>query len=135
GFEGASAVQVHMTNSRLTDPEVLEWRFPVIIKRFEVRLGSGGDGAFRGGDGTLREIEFLEHMEISLLSSHRKDGPPGLMGGKSGAPGRNRIKRQNGTMEELSGTAEAAVAEGDAVIIETPGGGGYGPSRKSETKA
>ena len=126
GFDGASAVQVHMTNSKLTDPEVLEWRYPVTIERFEVRRGSGGLGMHSGGDGVSREIRFLEDMEISVLSGHRLKGPPGLNGGRAGSPGRNRIKRLNGEWETLPGAAEAKVAAGESIMIETPGGGGYG---------
>ena len=126
GFDGASAVQVHMTNSKLTDPEVLEWRYPVTIEKFEVRRGSGGLGMHSGGDGVRREIRFLEDMEISILSGHRLQGPPGLNGGRAGNPGRNRIRRLNGEWEALPGAAEASVAAGESIVIETPGGGGYG---------
>jgi 5-oxoprolinase (ATP-hydrolysing) len=124
GFDGASAVQVHMTNSKLTDPEVLEWRFPVMIEKFERRLGSGGAGMWRGGDGVRREIRFLKEMEISILSGHRLKGPPGLNGGRTGSPGKNLIKRLSGDCEALPGAAEATVKAGEIVVIETPGGGG-----------
>ena len=126
GFDGASAVQVHMTNSRLTDPEVLEWRYPVRIEKFEIRRGSGGAGVTHGGDGVRREIRFLEDLEFSLISGHRIKGPPGLDGGHDGEPGQNRVERQNGDLEILGGIAEARLLAGDRVIIETPGGGGYG---------
>ena len=115
-----------MTNSKLTDPEVLEWRYPVTIEKFEVRRGSGGLGMHSGGDGVRREIRFLEDMEISVLSGHRLQGPPGLNGGRAGNPGRNRIRRLNGEWEALPGAAEASVAAGESIVIETPGGGGYG---------
>jgi len=132
GFDGASAVQVHMTNSKLTDPEVLEWRYPVTIERFEVRRGSGGLGMHSGGNGVRREIRFLKDMEISILSGHRAKGPPGLNGGRAGSPGRNRIKRLNGEWEALPGAAEARVAAGESIVIETPGGGGYGDPDSKE---
>ena len=121
-----------MTNSKLTDPEVLEWRYPVTIERFEVRRGSGGLGIHSGGDGVRRDIRFLEDMEISILSGHRVKGPPGLNGGRTGSPGRNRIKRLDGEWEALAGAAEARVAAGESIVIETPGGGGYGGLESKE---
>ncbi len=125
-FGGASAVQTHMTNSRLTDPEVLETRFPVILERFAVRRGSGGEGAQRGGDGAVRRVRFLEPMEASILSNRRRVAPKGVEGGGDAAPGVNRVLRADGSEELLSATASAAMQTGDAFEIETPGGGGYG---------
>ena len=127
GFDGASAVHTHMTNTRLTDPEVLEWRFPVLLERFAVRRGSGGVGRWRGGDGVLRRVRFLRPgLRASILSQHREIPPYGLAGGASGAPGRNRLERADGTVVELGATASVEVGAGDVFVIETPGGGGYG---------
>ncbi len=126
GFDGASGVQCHMTNSRLTDPEVLEHRLPVVVEHFGLRTGSGGAGKHRGGDGLVRKLRFREAMTAAILSSRRRVAPHGLFGGAPGAKGRNRIARADGTMEELSGTAVAEMEAGDVLIIETPGGGGYG---------
>ncbi|SLN24454.1 hydantoinase B/oxoprolinase family protein [Oceanibacterium hippocampi] len=123
---GASAVQCHMTNSRLTDPEVLEWRYPVLVDDFRIRRNSGGDGAHRGGDGTVRRILFRAPMTAAILSSHRTVAPFGLEGGAAGSAGRNYVVRVDGTVEELGPTAEIRVNEGDVFVIETPGGGGYG---------
>jgi 5-oxoprolinase (ATP-hydrolysing) len=128
-FDGADAVQTHMTNSRLTDPEVLETRFPVRLERFAIRRGSGGDGAHAGGDGVVREIRFLEPMTVSILSNRRRVPPFGLAGGEDGAPGRNAAIRTNGDVETLGPTARFEAAAGDVVRIETPGGGGYGVKR------
>jgi 5-oxoprolinase (ATP-hydrolysing) len=128
GFDGASAVHTHMTNSRLTDPEILEWRYPVRLRRFEIRRGSGGDGRHRGGDGVRREIEFLQPMSASILSNHRRIPPFGVAGGEPGATGRNRIRRRDGRVEPVGATATLSVEAGEALIIETPGGGGYGPA-------
>jgi 5-oxoprolinase (ATP-hydrolysing) len=121
GFDGADAVHTHMTNTRITDPEVLESRFPVRLLSFSVRRGSGGAGAFRGGDGVIREIEFLEDGEVSVLSERRTRPPFGLEGGEAGARGRNVL---NGV--PIGGRAVRRVAAGDRLRIETPGGGGYG---------
>jgi 5-oxoprolinase (ATP-hydrolysing) len=126
GYHGASGVQTHMTNSRLTDPEVLERRFPVRLREFSLRAGSGGSGAFRGGDGLVREIEFLEPMTAAILANHRRVRPFGLDGGGPGAAGLDRLLRRDGTSEALSATAEFAVDAGDRLRIETPGGGGHG---------
>jgi 5-oxoprolinase (ATP-hydrolysing) len=123
---GADAVHTHMTNSRLTDPEVLESRYPVRLRRFEIRAGSGGPGRQRGGHGVRREIEFLEPMTAAILSNHRRIAPFGLAGGGDGRPGRNRVLRRGGSYEELASTATVMVEAGDVLIIETPGGGGYG---------
>ncbi len=126
GFDGASVVQTHMTNSRLTDPEVLEWRFPVLLREFAIRLGSGGAGRWRGGDGAVRRIEFSEPMTVSTLSGHRRVAPYGMAGGSPGALGRNRVERADGSTVDLGGCDSAEVRPGDSLVIETPGGGGYG---------
>ncbi len=125
-FDGTSAVHTHMTNSRLTDPEVLEWRFPVLLESFSVRPGSGGKGRHRGGDGTVRRLRFLETMTASILSSHRSVAPFGLAGGAPGAVGRNTVERTDGRIEELPHAATSELRPGDVFVIETPGGGGYG---------
>jgi 5-oxoprolinase (ATP-hydrolysing) len=125
-FDGASGVQTHMTNSRLTDPEVLETRFPVVVERFAIRRGSGGAGAHKGGDGVERRIRFLEPMQAGILSNRRRVPPRGIEGGGDAQPGVNRVVRANGTEEVLTATDSAELAAGDAMLIETPGGGGYG---------
>ncbi|MBE8475134.1 hydantoinase B/oxoprolinase family protein [Streptomyces justiciae] len=127
GFPGAPVVQTHMTNSRLTDPEVLEWRLPVRLEEFAVREGSGGAGRWRGGDGAVRRIRFLEPMTVSTLSQHRRVPPYGMEGGEPGALGANRVERADGTVTVLGGSDAADVDSGDVLVIETPGGGGYGP--------
>jgi 5-oxoprolinase (ATP-hydrolysing) len=127
GFDGTSAVQTHMTNSRLTDPEVLEFRYPVILEDFRIRVGSGGEGQWRGGDGVVRRIRFREPMTASLLANRRRVAPFGLDGGGSGALGKGRVERANGAVIELPATAEVQVDAGDVFVIETPGGGGFGP--------
>lgn len=127
--EGASAVHTHMTNSRLTDPEVLEQRFPVILESFKIRKNSGGKGQHNGGDGVERTIRFLEPMTATLLTGHRKIPPYGMAGGSPAATGINQVKRANGKVETLGTTAEIALKQNDTVIIKTPGGGGYGKSR------
>ncbi|AZP16335.1 5-oxoprolinase [Streptomyces aquilus] len=127
GFPGAPAVQTHMTNSRLTDPEVLEWRLPVRLDEFAVRECSGGAGRWRGGDGAVRRIRFLEPMTVSTLSQHRRVPPYGMAGGEPGALGGNRVERADGTVTVLGGSDTADVEPGDVLVIETPGGGGYGP--------
>jgi 5-oxoprolinase (ATP-hydrolysing) len=124
---GASAVQVHMTNTRLTDPEILERRFPVRVRRFAIRRGSGGAGKNRGGDGTVRELEFLRPLTVSLITQRRGPHPPyGAGGGEPGALGRNRLIRRDGTSVDLPGIIQRTVEAGDVLIIETPGGGGFG---------
>jgi 5-oxoprolinase (ATP-hydrolysing) len=125
-FAGASAVHTHMTNSRLTDVEVLESRYPVRVSRFALRRGSGGRGAHHGGDGVVREIEFLEPMHAAILSNRRRVAPFGLRGGSPGAVGKNYVIRATGEIEPLGSTASVALAKGDRFVIETPGGGGYG---------
>ncbi|MER6683112.1 hydantoinase B/oxoprolinase family protein [Streptomyces olivaceoviridis] len=126
GFPGAGVVQTHMTNSRLTDPEVLEWRLPVRLEEFAVRRGSGGAGRWRGGDGAVRRIRFLEPMTVSTLSQHRRVPPYGMAGGAPGALGANRVERADGTVTDLGGSGSADVGPDDVLVIETPGGGGYG---------
>ena len=128
GYAGTDAVHTHMTNTRLTDPEVLEWRFPIRVDSFAIRRGSGGAGQFRGGDGVVRRLVFLEPMTAAILSSRRRVPPFGLAGGSPGARGRNRVERADGTVENLAGTDVAQMTPGDTFVIETPGGGGYGPA-------
>ncbi|MGW1725352.1 hydantoinase B/oxoprolinase family protein [Streptomyces sp. NPDC002306] len=127
GFPGASVVQTHMTNSRLTDPEVLEWRLPVRLDEFAVRPGSGGAGRWRGGDGAVRRIRFTEPMTVSTLSQHRRVPPYGMAGGEPGALGANRVERADGTIVRLRGSDSVDVRPDDVLVVETPGGGGYGP--------
>ncbi|MFY8076750.1 MAG: hydantoinase B/oxoprolinase family protein, partial [Sphingorhabdus lacus] len=126
GFDGASVVQTHMTNSRLTDPEILETRFPVLLEEFSVRAHSGGEGMYRGGDGAVRRIRFLEPMTAGILSNRRKIPPFGLAGGGPAMLGINRIERSDGHVENLGATATVDMEPGDVFVIETPGGGGYG---------
>ncbi len=126
GFDGADAVQTHMTNSRLTDPEVLESRYPVLVEAFSIRRGSGGAGAHRGGDGVVRRIGFREPMTATLLSNRRRVAPFGLAGGGPGALGAARVERADGSVQVLGATDAVEVVTGDAIVIETPGGGGYG---------
>lgn len=115
-----------MTNSRLTDPEVLESRYPVRLESFSIRKNSGGSGKHQGGDGVIRCIRFNEAMHAAILSNHRRIAPFGLNGGEPGKLGHNRVERKNGAVEELGATASMQLAAGDLVVIETPGGGGYG---------
>jgi 5-oxoprolinase (ATP-hydrolysing) len=129
GFAGASAVQTHMTNARLTDPEVLEWRFPVIVEEFSVRRGSGGAGRWRGGDGAVRRIRFLEPMTVSTLAGHRRVPPYGMAGGAPGALGRHHLERADGTIVPMAGADSVEAAAGDVFVIYTPGGGGFGAGR------
>jgi 5-oxoprolinase (ATP-hydrolysing) len=124
--DGTSAVQTHMTNSRLTDPEILETRLPVRLDQFAIRRGSGGQGAHRGGDGVVRAVTFLEPMRANILANRRKVAPRGIEGGADAQPGRNWVERRGGTIEILSATASADVQPGDRFVIETPGGGGFG---------
>ena len=126
GFDGADAVHTHMTNSRMTDVEVFEQNFPVIVELFSIRNNSGGSGKWSGGDGTVRKIRFTESVEAAVLSNHRRIAPFGLEGGESGQTGVNRINRRDGSEEMLSGTATVKLNDGDTFVIETPGGGGYG---------
>ena len=117
-----------MTNSRLTDPEILEQRLPVRLERFTIRRGSGGAGRWRGGDGVVRELRALEPITLSLLTGSREVAPFGLAGGEAGACGINTLLRADGELERLSGCAAVELGVGDRVIVETPGGGGYGPA-------
>jgi 5-oxoprolinase (ATP-hydrolysing) len=126
--DGTSAVQTHMTNSRLTDPEILETRHPVRLERFAIRSGSGGAGAHRGGDGVIRDILFCEPMRANILANRRRVPPRGIMGGGDAKPGRNWVERLDGAVEELRATASAEMRRGDRFVIETPGGGGFGPA-------
>jgi 5-oxoprolinase (ATP-hydrolysing) len=126
GFDGADVVQTHMTNSRLTDPEVLEWRFPVRLESFEIRHGSGGRGRWRGGNGAVRRIRFLEPMTAAILSGHRLVQPHGLAGGEPGAAGRNYVLRADGSRTELGPFDQTQMGRGDIFVIETPGGGAFG---------
>jgi 5-oxoprolinase (ATP-hydrolysing) len=124
--DGTSAVQTHMTNSRLTDPEILEARLPVRLEQFAIRRGSGGAGEHRGGDGVVREVTFLEPMRANILANRRRVPPRGIEGGADGQAGRNWVVRTDGSVEMLTATASADVDAGDRFVIETPGGGGYG---------
>jgi 5-oxoprolinase (ATP-hydrolysing) len=126
GFDGTSVVQTHMTNSRLTDPEVLEFRFPVRLDSYAIRRGSGGAGRWRGGDGGVRRVRFLEAMTASILSNGRAHGAFGMAGGAAGEPGINRVERADGGVEMLGHIGSVEMAPGDVFVIETPGGGGYG---------
>lgn len=127
--DGTDAVQTHMTNSRLTDPEILETRHPVRLDRFAIRRGSGGDGEHRGGDGVTRELTFLEPMRANILANRRRVPPRGIKGGGDGKAGRNWVERVDGTIEELSATQSAEMQPGDRFVIETPGGGGFGATK------
>ncbi|MFV3074202.1 hydantoinase B/oxoprolinase family protein [Niveispirillum fermenti] len=126
-FDGTDGVHTHMTNSRLTDPEVLEWRFPVMLDGFRLRAGSGGAGRHRGGEGVERRIRFLAPMTAAILSNNRRIRPYGLSGGGDAQPGGARVERADGGVEVLSATARAAMGAEDVFVIETPGGGGFGP--------
>jgi 5-oxoprolinase (ATP-hydrolysing) len=126
GFDGTSVVQTHMTNSRLTDPEVLEFRYPVRLESYAIRTGSGGAGRWRGGNGGVRRLRFLEAMSAGILSNGRKQGAFGMAGGQPGAVGVNRVERRDGSVELLDHIATVEMRPGDVFVIETPGGGGYG---------
>jgi 5-oxoprolinase (ATP-hydrolysing) len=125
-FDGTDAVHTHATNSLLTDPEVLEWRFPVLVDRFEIRRGSGGKGRYRGGNGVVRQVRFRAPMTAAILSNRRRVAPFGLQGGEPGQLGKNGIRRVSGAIEALAATQVVDMAAGDVFIIETPGGGGFG---------
>ena len=129
--DGTDAVHTHMTNSRLTDPEVLEYRFPVILDEFKIRKNSGGAGKHKGGDGIVRKVRFLEPMTATLLTGHRKVPPYGMAGGEAGKVGINIVERADGEQEDLGTTAEVALNAGDSIIIKSPGGGGYGNVEES----
>jgi 5-oxoprolinase (ATP-hydrolysing) len=126
GFNGTSVVQTHMTNSRLTDPEIFEFRFPVRLESYEIRAGSGGTGKWHGGDGGVRRVRFLENMTASILSNGRSHGAFGMAGGQPGQVGVNRVLRANGEVEQLGHIGQAEMHAGDIFEISTPGGGGYG---------
>jgi 5-oxoprolinase (ATP-hydrolysing) len=126
GFRGTDVVQTHMTNSRLTDPEVLEWRYPVRLDSYEIMPGTGGSGRWSGGDGGRRRIRFLEPMTVNILSSHRRVPPYGMAGGRPGSLGRQWVERADGTVEPMTGRDSKPVRPGDVFVVETPGGGGYG---------
>jgi len=127
GFAGTDVVQTHMTNSRLTDPEVLEWRYPVRLERYAIRRGSGGAGRWRGGDGGRRELRLLEPMTVTTLASHRRVAPYGMAGGSPGSLGRHWLERADGTVTPMAGCDSVQAGAGDLFVLETPGGGGYGP--------
>ena len=129
GFEGTSVVQTNMTNSRLTDPEVLEFRFPVRLESYEIRKGSGGAGRWHGGDGGVRKVRFLEPMTAAILSNNRDYAPFGMAGGEPGAVGRNSVLRTDGSVEQLPHIAKTQMQTGDIFIVETPGGGGFGTAK------
>jgi len=126
GFPGTDAVHTHMTNTRLTDPEILEFRYPVLLEDFHIRKGSGGKGKWNAGDGIRRTIRFLEKMEYTVLSGHRRVPPFGLVGGENGQIGENWVRRKDGTMDRLQGADATVVDAGEAIIIQTPTAGGYG---------
>ena len=125
GYAGAHALHTHMTNTAITDPEIIEQRYPVRLRRFEIRHGSGGEGKWRGGDGVVREFEFTAPLTVSLLTQHRKECPYGLDGGQPGQSGSQRWIRQ-GKATPLESCVSFEVESGDRVILETPGGGGWG---------
>ena len=129
GFHGTSAVHSHMTNTRMTDPEVLENRFPVRVEEFSIRRGSGGDGAYKGGDGIVRKLRFLDNMTVTVLSSHRKTQPFGMKGGGAGMCGENLVEYANGTIKKLEGNDEVQIGKDDIFVLKSPGGGGYGPKK------
>jgi len=126
GFDGTDAVHTHMTNTRLTDPEVLEFRYPVLLEDFHIRTGSGGRGKWHAGDGVRRTIRFLQAMECTILSGHRRVPPFGLAGGANGEIGENWVRRRDGRMERLPGCAATGLEAGEAIIIQTPTAGGFG---------
>lgn len=126
GFHGTSGVHTHMTNSRLTDPEILELRFPVLLEDFHIREGSGGRGKWNAGDGTRRTIRFLETMQCAILSSHRTVPPRGVDGGGDGQVGRTEVRRKDGRIEVLKACDQTVLEAGEAVIVTTPTAGGFG---------
>jgi len=126
GFNGTDAVHTHMTNTRLTDPEVLEFRYPVVLEDFHIRTGSGGRGKWHAGDGIRRTIRFLEKMECTILSGHRRVRPFGLAGGEAGQVGENAVRRRDGNIERLQGCDATMIDQNEAIILQTPTAGGYG---------
>jgi 5-oxoprolinase (ATP-hydrolysing) len=131
GFPGTDAVHTHMTNTRLTDPEVLEFRYPVLLEDFHIRKDSGGRGRWKAGDGIRRSIRFLEKMECTILSGHRRVPPFGLAGGGDGQVGENWVRRKDGRMEKLQGCDATVIDAGEAIIIQTPTAGGYGKRKRT----
>ena len=135
GFDGAAGVHTHMTNSRLTDPEILEYRFPVVLEDFHLRKDSGGRGRWKAGDGTSRTIRFLERMSCAILSGHRKVRPFGIDGGAAGELGQNLVRRGDGRVEVLQGCDQTVIEAGEAITIVTPTGGGFGRAEGSGATA
>jgi 5-oxoprolinase (ATP-hydrolysing) len=133
GFNGADAVHTHMTNSRLTDPEVLEFRYPVLLEDFHIRKGSGGQGRWHAGDGVSRTIRFLQKMDCALLSGHRRVRPFGVGGGESGKVGENIVRRNDGRLERLGGCDQTVLEAGEAIIVRTPTGGGFGVAEDKDS--
>ena len=131
-FDGTDAVHTAMTNSRMTDPEVLEARYPILVREFSIRRGSGGRGQYHGGNGAVRKLEFLEPMQAAILSNNRTTRPPGLAGGEPGAPGLNYVLHANGSRTDYGAVDEFPVCAGDILVIETPGGGGWGTPHDSD---
>ncbi|WOK06219.1 hydantoinase B/oxoprolinase family protein [Imperialibacter roseus] len=127
GFNGADAIHHHMTNTRITDPEIMEWRYPVQVEEFSIRKGSGGHGKWKGGDGIVRKLRFTEAVELTILTQHRVEAPYGMKGGNSGASGKQYVEKSTGEVIGLKGVDEMDLQAGDAIVIETPGGGGWGP--------
>jgi len=132
GFHGTDVVQTNMTNSRLTDPEILEFRFPVRLESYEIRHGSGGTGRWHGGSGGVRRLRFLEPMTAAILSNNRIYAPFGMAGGASGVLGRNSVQRADGSIEQLAHIGKTEMQAGDVFVIETPGGGGYGVAQQAD---
>lgn len=134
GWAGTSGVHTNMTNTRITDPESLERRYPVVLRRFSLRAGSGGAGAYAGGDGVIRDVEFRLPMSVSILSERRSFSPYGMEGGEDGQRGRNTWIKKSGLRVSIGGKNTVRVTPGDRVVIETPGGGGYGRREDAETR-
>src|SRR5262245_34232172 len=134
GFPGTDAVHTHMTNTRLTDPEVLEFRYPVVLEDFHIRKGSGGRGRWNAGDGVRRTIRFLEKMDCTILSGHRRVRPFGLAGGEAGQVGENAVRRKDGRIEKLQGSDATVIDAGEAIIIQPPTAGGYGKPEGKSTR-
>jgi 5-oxoprolinase (ATP-hydrolysing) len=126
GFDGAHAIHQHMTNTRITDPEIMEYRYPVRLDTFAIRSGSGGNGQWKGGNGIIRKLTFLKPVEVTLLSQHRKEAPYGMSGGQAGATGEQYVFRHGASKETLEGIAQTTLSAGDSIVVMTPGGGGYG---------
>jgi 5-oxoprolinase (ATP-hydrolysing) len=126
GFNGADAIHHHMTNTRITDPEIMEWRYPVRVEEFSIRKGSGGPGKWKGGDGIVRKLRFTDAVELTLLTQHRVEAPYGMEGGEPGTTGKQFVEKSNGSVVDLKGVDEMDLQTGDAIVIETPGGGGWG---------